>query len=109
MSAFSPTPKYAAQLPRTRASAVIVDESATGAPCAMLRTPHPYLAWAEAVAILAPAARAGPGISPLASIDPSAVLGPDVSVGAFVVIGAGARIGARAVHRSARGDRRRRA
>src|SRR5207245_402823 len=62
-------PKYAARLATTRASAVIVDESVQAAPCALLRTTHPYLAFAEAVAVLTPAPAAAPGISPLASID----------------------------------------
>ena len=88
--------KYAARLPATRAAAVIADESTT-APCAILRTAQPYLAWAEAVAILAPSRRPAPGISPLAWIDPTASIGVDVSIGPFVVVGAGARIGARAV------------
>jgi UDP-3-O-[3-hydroxymyristoyl] glucosamine N-acyltransferase len=89
--------KYAARLPHTRASAVIADDAATAAPCAILRTPQPYLAWAEAVSILSPAPRPAPGISPLASIDPTASLGDDVHIGPFAVIGAGVRLGARVV------------
>jgi UDP-3-O-[3-hydroxymyristoyl] glucosamine N-acyltransferase len=89
--------KYASKLAATRASAVIVDDAVSAAPCAMLRTAQPYLAFAEAVAVLTPPASPVPGISPLAAIDPTAQLGPDVSIGPFVVIGAGARVGARAV------------
>ena len=89
--------KYAARLPTTRASAVIADDSIPSAPCAILRTRHPYLAWAEAVTILAPAPRPAPGVSPLAAVDPTAVLGADVYVGAFAVIGPRSRVGARAV------------
>ncbi|ODS51902.1 MAG: UDP-3-O-(3-hydroxymyristoyl)glucosamine N-acyltransferase [Acidobacteria bacterium SCN 69-37] len=89
--------KYAARLPGTRATAVIADDSTTGAPCAVLRTVQPYLAWAEAVSVLSPVRRPSPGISPLASIDPTATLGPDVHVGPFAVVGAGATIGARVV------------
>jgi UDP-3-O-[3-hydroxymyristoyl] glucosamine N-acyltransferase len=89
--------KYAARLPNTRASAVIADDSATSAPCAILRTAQPYLAWAEAVSILSPPPRPAPGINPLASIAPSASLGDDVHVGAFAVIGAHVRLGARVV------------
>jgi UDP-3-O-[3-hydroxymyristoyl] glucosamine N-acyltransferase len=94
---FLASAKYVARLPHTRASAVIVDEATTGAPCAVLRAKRPYLAWAEAVALLAPEFRAEPGISPLAVIAPSAHIGPDVSIAPFVVIGADARVGARAV------------
>lgn len=94
---FVANPKYASKLPLTRASAVIVDDSVRRAPCAMLRTAHPYVAVASAVALLTPLTRPAPGISGLAAVDPSADLGLDVSIGAFAVIGAGARIGARTV------------
>jgi len=94
---FLANPKYSNRLQHTRASAVIADESIGAAPCAVLRTPHPYLAFAEAVAVFSPAARPAPGVSPLASVDPTAELGPDVSVGPFVAIGAHARIGARTI------------
>jgi UDP-3-O-[3-hydroxymyristoyl] glucosamine N-acyltransferase len=86
--------RYASRLAATRASAVIADESVNGAPCAILRTREPYLAFAEAVALLTPPRRPAPGISPLAVVHPSAVLGPDVTIGPFVAIGRGARIGA---------------
>jgi UDP-3-O-[3-hydroxymyristoyl] glucosamine N-acyltransferase len=94
---FLASPRYASKLASTRATAVIVAESVPAAPCAMLRTANPYLAFARAVAVLTPPARPAPGISPHAVIDPSAVVGPDVSIGPFVVVGAGARIGARTV------------
>jgi UDP-3-O-[3-hydroxymyristoyl] glucosamine N-acyltransferase len=96
---FLANPKYASKLAATRASAVIADDSATAAPCAILRTPHPYLAFATAVARLMPRARVAPGISPLASVDPTADIGGDVAIAAFVVVGARARIGARTVVR----------
>jgi UDP-3-O-[3-hydroxymyristoyl] glucosamine N-acyltransferase len=96
---FLANPKYASLLPSTRASAVIADDTVTTAPCALLRTPHVYLAFAEAVGVLTPPMRPSAGISPLAAIDPTAEIGPDVSIGPFVAIAAGARIGARtAVH-----------
>ena len=89
--------KYAARLPLTRASAVIVSEAVTGAPCATLRTRQPYVAFAEAVALLMPDDRPPEGISPLASIDPTATLAAGVSIAAFVSVAAGAFIGARTV------------
>jgi len=92
---FLSNPKYASKLSATRATAVIVDDKVSGAPCAMLRTAQVYLAFAEAVSLLTPASRPAPGISPLASIDPTAMLGPDVHVGPFVAIGPRAKIGAR--------------
>jgi UDP-3-O-[3-hydroxymyristoyl] glucosamine N-acyltransferase len=91
---FLANPKYASKLATTRASAVIVDETTNAAPCAMLHTPRPYLAFAEAVALLTPPARPAAGISPLASIDPTADLGDDVGIGPFACVGAHVRIGA---------------
>jgi UDP-3-O-[3-hydroxymyristoyl] glucosamine N-acyltransferase len=91
--------RYAGKLPATRASAVIVDEHVPAAPCAMLRSANPYLAFAEAVALLNPPAAAVPGISPLAAIDPTAIIGPEAAIGPFVAIGARVRVGARTVLR----------
>jgi len=89
--------KYTARLASTRASAVLADDSVTGAPCPVLRTKHVYLALARAITVLTPAARPAPGISALAAVDPTADIGPDVSIAPFVTVGAGARIGARAI------------
>ena len=89
--------KYASRLAATHASAVIADDSLTGAPCAVLRSRHPYLTFARAVALLTPPIAPGPGVSPHASIDATARLGVDVSVGPFVSVGARALIGARTV------------
>jgi UDP-3-O-[3-hydroxymyristoyl] glucosamine N-acyltransferase len=94
---FLANPRYAAKLGATRASAVIVDDSVRVAPCAILRTTQPYLAFAQAVAVLTPPGRPAPGVSPLAAVDATAELGPDVSIGPFVVIGAHVRVGARTV------------
>ena len=94
---FLANPKYASKLATTGASAVIADDSVTGAPCAVLRTAEPYLAFAEAVAALNPPPPPTPGVSPLASVDPTAALGPEVTVGPFAAIGPGAKIGARTV------------
>jgi UDP-3-O-[3-hydroxymyristoyl] glucosamine N-acyltransferase len=91
---FLANPKYLSKLPLTRASAVIADEAIAAAPCAILRTADPYLAFAEAVAILNPSEPLPSGVSPLAAIDSSAELADGVAVGAFVSIGACVRIGA---------------
>jgi UDP-3-O-[3-hydroxymyristoyl] glucosamine N-acyltransferase len=87
--------KYAAALKRTAASAVIVGEQAEGAACAVLRTRHPYLAFAKAVELFADPWRPPPGVHRLADVAPGAVIAPDASVGAFAVVGDGAVIGAR--------------
>ena len=87
--------KYGPSLARTRASAVIVGIDAPAAPCATLRTTQPYLAFANAVALLAPDDRPAPGVAAQAVVAADATLGVGVSVGAFATIGAGVVIGAR--------------
>jgi UDP-3-O-[3-hydroxymyristoyl] glucosamine N-acyltransferase len=94
---FFANPKYGAELRRTRASAVILGEQAEAAPCAMLRTRHPYFAFAKAVALFADTWRPAPGVHELALVEDGAIVAPDASIGAFAVVCAGARIGARTV------------
>ena len=94
---FFTNPKYARELKKTAASAVILSEKAEAAPCAMLRVQHPYLAFAKAVALFAADDQPAAGVHPLASVAPTAEVAADASVGPFTVIGDGARIGARSV------------
>src|SRR5258708_429045 len=95
---FFVNPKYGAHLRYTTASAVILGDRADAAPCAMLRTANPYLAFARAVEMLAPRRQATiPGVHLLAHVAPTAMVAPDASIGPFVSIGPGARIGARTV------------
>jgi UDP-3-O-[3-hydroxymyristoyl] glucosamine N-acyltransferase len=94
---FLANPKYEKTLRSTQASAVILRDEAPAAPCAMLRAKDPYLAFARAVALFAPAWRPSPGIHALAAIASSATVGSDVSIGAFVAVGEGAIIGDRTV------------
>jgi UDP-3-O-[3-hydroxymyristoyl] glucosamine N-acyltransferase len=89
--------KYEKALASTRASAVILKESAPPAPCAMLRARDPYLAFARAVGLFAPVSRPASGVHALAAIGADARLGADVSIGPFVAIGEGAHIGDRTV------------
>jgi UDP-3-O-[3-hydroxymyristoyl] glucosamine N-acyltransferase len=89
--------KYQKGLAATQASAVILQDDASVAPCAILRTKDPYLAFARAVAVFAPTDRPAVGVHPMTAVAPDVVLGPDVSVGPFVSIAAGATIGARTV------------
>jgi UDP-3-O-[3-hydroxymyristoyl] glucosamine N-acyltransferase len=89
--------KYAAALAATRASAVIASDDVPRPSCAVLRSPHPYLAFAKAVEILAPQVRPGPGVHPLASIADGVTLGDGVSIGPFVAVAEGASIGARTI------------
>ena len=94
---FFSNPKYAAELRATRASAVILAEDAPAAPCAMLRTRQPYLAFARAVAIFEDPWRPAPGVHNLASIGENVTLGAEVSIGPFAVIGEGTHIGSRTI------------
>jgi UDP-3-O-[3-hydroxymyristoyl] glucosamine N-acyltransferase len=94
---FLANPKYAAELRATRASAVIVGESAEAAPCAMLRASQPYLAFARAVGLFVDPWRPPAGVHRLACVGDGVSLGPDVSIGPFAAIGDGARIGARTI------------
>jgi UDP-3-O-[3-hydroxymyristoyl] glucosamine N-acyltransferase len=89
--------KYERALAATRASAVILRDSAPAAPCAMLRARDPYLAFARAVGLFAPSVRPAPGVHPLAAVAADAVLGRDVAVGPFVAVGEGATIGDRTI------------
>jgi UDP-3-O-[3-hydroxymyristoyl] glucosamine N-acyltransferase len=89
--------KYAAQLRVTRAGAVILGESGPAAPCAMLRTKNPYLAFARAVEVFAPAWTPARGVHRLACVAADAQVASDASIGPFAVVGERARIGARTI------------
>jgi UDP-3-O-[3-hydroxymyristoyl] glucosamine N-acyltransferase len=94
---FFTNPRYAAELKRTAASAVILAEGAGDAPCAMLRASHPYLAFAKAVELFARRERPPAGIHSVADVAATAVVAPDASIGPFATVGDGARIGARSI------------
>ena len=89
--------KYLKALASTNASAVILRDDGSAAPCAVLRARDPYLAFARAVGVFAPDDRPAPGVHPGAAVAGDAVLGDQVSIGPFVSIGAGATIGARSI------------
>jgi len=94
---FFANPKYATDLCRTRASAVIAGDQADGAPCAILRASEPYLTFARAVELFADPWRPPAGVHPLALVESGALVALDASIGPFTVVGAGARIGARTI------------
>lgn len=94
---FFANPRYIAELRRTRASAVILGENAEAAPCAMIRAPQPYLAFARAVEIFADQWRPPAGIHQLAVVGEHTTIALDASIGPFAVIGDGARIGSRTI------------
>ncbi|HET9265609.1 MAG TPA: UDP-3-O-(3-hydroxymyristoyl)glucosamine N-acyltransferase [Vicinamibacterales bacterium] len=92
---FFTNPRYLPELRRTRASAVILGDAAETAPCAMLRSRLPYLAFALAVELFGDTWRPEPGVHRLAMVGENVLLGEGVSVGPFAVVGDGSRIGAR--------------
>jgi UDP-3-O-[3-hydroxymyristoyl] glucosamine N-acyltransferase len=94
---FLANPRYASSVATTRAAAIILAEEAAPAPCPMLRSPHPYRSFAEALAILGRNERPPDGIHASAIVSPDARIGANVSIGPLVVIGAGAEIGDRVV------------
>ena len=94
---FFTNPKYAAELRRTRASAVILGDDAEAAPCAMLRVRHPYLAFARAMEVFSGATRPPAGVHRLADVAASATIAADAAIGAFTSIGDGAQVGARTI------------
>ena len=92
--------KYRPLLASTRASAVILGAGSpddSEAPCAVLRTDQPYVAFALAVRLFARTGLPPKGVDRLSAIAADASVGPDASIGPFVTIGAGATIGARAI------------
>ncbi len=94
---FVSNPRYAAAAKTTEASAVLVAPEFPQITAATLRLTNPYLAFAQAIALLHPSPAYPPGIHPTAVIDPTAVIGESAHVGAYVVVGAGVRLGAGAV------------
>jgi UDP-3-O-[3-hydroxymyristoyl] glucosamine N-acyltransferase len=104
---FVANPKYEKLLSATHASAVIlkrgsvsagrVGRSASEGGCAVLRADDPYLAFARAVRLFAPAWRPTAGVHAHAAVSADAQLGRDVSIGAFVAVDSRASIGDRTV------------
>ncbi len=96
---FLANPKYQSRLATTQASAVLV---ARGTPAvahgpALLECADPYLAFAQALALLRPISMPSPGVDASAVVGSDVVLGDGVSIGALCVVGAGASLGARTI------------
>ncbi|HEY1964682.1 MAG TPA: UDP-3-O-(3-hydroxymyristoyl)glucosamine N-acyltransferase [Acidobacteriaceae bacterium] len=94
---FVSNPRYAGAAKTTRAGAVLVAPEFPEITAATLRLANPYLAFAQAIALLHPVPAYPPGVHPTAVIDPTATVGSDAHIGAYVVVGADARIGDGAV------------
>ena len=85
--------KRVAQLPASRAGAVILPESAPAVGRPSLRTSNPYLALARALAAFHPAGRVVPGAHATAVVAADAQVDAEASVGPLCVISSGAEIG----------------
>src|ERR1700748_2055935 len=96
-STFVSNPRYAAAAKTTKASAVLVAPDFPEIAAATLRLANPYLAFAEAIALLHPPRIYPPGVHSTAVIDPTTTIGVGAHIGAYVVVGAGAHIGDDAV------------
>ena len=98
MITFVDSEKFAPQLEKTSAAAVIVAHKfVEQAGCPVLMSPNPRADFARTVGIFFPPYRPQPGIDPSARIAPDAKLGENASVGANAAIGAGTTIGRNAV------------
>ena len=93
--AFLSNRRYAADLPGTRASAVILSErDSLACPVSALVTEDPYLAYAKIAGHLYPRPGHKPGRHQSAVSGPGCEIDGTVSIGAHAVIGARVRIGA---------------
>ena len=95
--------KYFALLKTTRASAVLIDENVAierDAPqpqLAALRSPNPYLAFAQALELFYKAPKYAPGIHPTAIIAKTAQVGEGTHIGPYCYVDEDAEIGRNAV------------
>ncbi len=90
---FLDNPRYTAAAHATAAGAVLVSLASPRLHVPTLRTPNPYLAFAQAIELFHTAPTYSPGIHPTAVIDPSAQLAAGIHVGPYVVIGPGVSVG----------------
>ncbi len=97
---FLANPRYAPKLKHTRAAAVIVSPEVGPLPMPVLRSPSPYLTFAQALELFYQPPRPAPGIHPSAAIAAGARLGRNASIGPFVFVDEEVEIGDNAVLRS---------
>jgi len=90
--------KYAPELERTRAGAIIVHPDMAGrvpAGAVAIVTQEPYAAWARVAALFHPLPPIKSGIHPTAIVAPDARIDPSAEIGPLAVIGAAAEVGPR--------------
>ncbi len=92
---FLANPRYRGRLRHTRAAAVILRaEERPACPVGALVADDPYLAFARAATLFAPAPPARAGIHPAAAVAPGAEVHPRAWIGPGAVVEAGARVAA---------------
>ncbi|MGI5868828.1 MAG: UDP-3-O-(3-hydroxymyristoyl)glucosamine N-acyltransferase [Kiritimatiellia bacterium] len=97
---FLANPKYAGQLPTTRASAVLVARDAEPPSCTavLVRVDSPDKAFAQIAPLFTPPPVVHPpGIHPTAVIGRDVTMGSDLHIGAYAVVGDGVTLGDRVV------------
>ncbi len=87
--------KYTGKVYTTHASAVIVPRDFAELEIPHLRSPNPYLSFAQAMEILHPAEPRTVGIHPTAILSPTAILGREISIGPHSIVGDECRLGDR--------------
>jgi UDP-3-O-[3-hydroxymyristoyl] glucosamine N-acyltransferase len=92
---FLSNPRYALHLKTTGASAVILGPRVGNPGLPALRSPNPYLTFAQVLELFYQPPRQASGVHPTAVIADSARIGADASIGAYVTIGDGVTIGDR--------------
>ncbi len=92
------SPRYAAALAGSTASAVLVPPAladAAAGPAARVVVPDPYGAMIRIIRRLFPPTELPPGVDPTARIGPGTLLGADVTIGPQALIGRGVTLGDR--------------
>jgi UDP-3-O-[3-hydroxymyristoyl] glucosamine N-acyltransferase len=94
---FLSNPRYASALKTTRAGTVILGPKVENPGVTALRSPNPYLTFAQVLELFYQPPRPAAGIHASAVIAPTAKIGAEASIGPYVTVGDGATIGDRAV------------
>ncbi len=90
--------RYAAELEKTRAGAVILQpgmQPKLPSTAVAIVTSEPYEAWARVAALFHPTAPVSPGVHASATVAEGAIVDPTAEIGPLAVIEAGAEIGPR--------------
>jgi UDP-3-O-[3-hydroxymyristoyl] glucosamine N-acyltransferase len=86
--------KYTREIPKCRASAIVVPEDLQTDFRPLLRSRDPYVTFGEAMRLFLPKRRRpNPGIHPTAVVDSTADIDPEASIGPYCCIGENATVG----------------